>query len=143
MTVIGHLILSFIHGSAHDGADVALPPWSMLFVLVVILAGPVVGLALVWPAPRLGAWVVAVTMGASLLFGVVNHFLLPGPDHVAHVAEPWRRLFATTAALLAVTEALGCSLALRMARQTRSADDAVPARAERPHGRLDPQAPLH
>jgi hypothetical protein len=44
-------------------------------------------------------------MAASLVFGVVNHFLLASPDHVSHVAQQWRTLFATTAVLLALTEA--------------------------------------
>ena len=34
-------------------------------------------------------------------------FLLASPDHVSHVAPQWRPLFATTAVLLALTEAAG------------------------------------
>jgi hypothetical protein len=36
---------------------------------------------------------------------------------VAHVDPRWRLLFATTAALLAITEALGFSLAMRVIRE--------------------------
>ena len=110
--VAGHLVLSIIHGSAHTGANVSLSPAATLFVYVVILAG----LALAWPSRRPGGWVVALAMAAAFVFGVVNHFMLPGPDHVAHVAEPWRWLFGSTAALLAITEAIGCGVALRIAR---------------------------
>jgi Na+/proline symporter len=53
----------------------------------------------------------------QLVFGFVNHFVFSSPDHVAHVARPWRPLFATTAVLLALTEALGSGLAIRLARE--------------------------
>ena len=58
-----------------------------LFVFIVILAGPLVGLVLTWLAQRTGGAVIAITMAASLVFGVVNHFVLFSPDHISHV-EP-------------------------------------------------------
>jgi hypothetical protein len=118
--VLVHLLISFIHGLAHARAQVPLSRAAHLFVYVVILAGPLIGLALAWPAERLGAWLIAITMAGSLVFGLVNHFGLPGPDHVAHVDPRWRLLFATTAALLAITEALGASLAIRAVRERRA-----------------------
>jgi hypothetical protein len=51
------------------------------------------------------------------VFGLVNHFGLPGSDHVAHVDARWRMLFASTAVLLAITEALGSGLAIRVIRE--------------------------
>jgi len=84
-------------------------------VFVVILAGPLVGLALTWPAERLGSWVIAMALAGSLVFGVVNHFVFASPDHVAHVVPEWRPLFTATAILLAVTEGLGSGLAIRLA----------------------------
>jgi hypothetical protein len=110
-----HLIVSIAHGSAHSRAQVLLSPAAMLFVFVVIIAGPLVGLAILWRAERFGAWIIAVTMAGSLLFGLVNHFVLSSPDHVAHVTAAWRPLFAATAVLLIFTEALGSSLAIRVA----------------------------
>ena len=116
--VLSHLAISFVHGAAHAGADVPLSLAANLFVYIVILAGPIVGLVLTrlgwW---GIGNWVIAITMAASLIFGVVNHFLLASPDHVAHVAQQWRTLFATTAVLLALTEAVGSVLAIRLARE--------------------------
>jgi steroid 5-alpha reductase family enzyme len=58
-------------------------------------------------------------MAASLVFGVVNHFVLSTPDHVSHVDPRWQPLFAATAVLLAVTEALGSGLAIRLVRERR------------------------
>jgi hypothetical protein len=114
--VLLHLVVSIVHGAAHNGAQVPLSPAANFFVLTVILAGPMVGLGLTWPAARLGSWLIAITMAGSLVFGLVNHFVLAGPDHVAHVAREWRPLFSTTAVLLVLTEALGVSLAIGFAR---------------------------
>jgi hypothetical protein len=114
-TVVLHLVVASVHGVAHAGADIPLSRAANLFVFIVILAGPLAGTALMWPAPRIGSWVIAITMTGSLVFGFINHFVLASPDHVAHVVAQWRPLFATTAVLLAVTEALGVGLALRLA----------------------------
>ena len=115
--VAAHLVVSILHGTAHTGARVPLSPAANLFVLGVILAGPLVGLALMWPAERIGIWLIGGTMAASLVFGLVNHFVLSSPDHVGHVDPEWRLLFATTAALLAVIEAAGVGLAIHFGRE--------------------------
>jgi hypothetical protein len=115
--VFAHLLVSIVHGVAHAQAQVPLSRAANLFVFLVILAGPLIGLALTWPAARLGSWVIALTMSGSLVFGLVNHFVLASPDHVNHVDPQWRGLFATTAVLLAVTEALGAGLAIRFVRE--------------------------
>jgi hypothetical protein len=119
--VLTHLVVSMVHGIAHARAQVPLSPAANMFVYIVILAGPLVGLALTWPAQQLGSWVVATTLAGSLVFGLVNHFVLSSPDHVAHVAPDWRPLFTATAILLAVTEALGSGLAIRLARERKRA----------------------
>lgn len=119
--VLSHLVVSLVHGAAHTQAHVPLSSAANLFVFIVILAGPVVGLALTWRAQRTGSWLVAITLAGSLAFGVLNHFVFDSPDHVAHVVPQWRPLFTTTAVLLAVTEALGAALAVGFARDVRVA----------------------
>jgi hypothetical protein len=119
--VLTHLVVSIAHGAAHDRAHVPLSLAANLFVYIVILAGPLIGLALTWPAVRLGSSIVAITMAAALVFGLVNHFLLASPDHVAHVELQWRPLFATTAVLLAVTEGLAAGVAIRLALERKRA----------------------
>ena len=114
--VVGHLLIAVAHGAAHDGAQVPLSPAANLFVYIVILAGPIAGLALAWRAERPGHWVIAATMAGSLVFGFVNHFVLASPDHVSHVDPQWQPLFASTAVLLAATEAIGCGLAIHLVR---------------------------
>ena len=115
--VVLHLVLSIVHGGIHDGAHVPLSRAASLFVFIVILGGPLVGLSLLWRFERTGSWLVGVTMAASLVFGLLNHFVLPSPDHVAQVARQWRPAFAGTAVLLAVTEALAAGLAFRVAAE--------------------------
>jgi hypothetical protein len=109
--VLGHFLIAVIHGAAHDSAGVMLAPLPNAFVLVVIMAGPIAGLALAYTRSlRAGAWVVALTMAGALVFGVVNHFIVSSPDHVMEVAPPWQVMFGATAALLAATEALAAGV---------------------------------
>jgi hypothetical protein len=115
--VLAHLIVSMAHGAAHSGANVLMSRSANLFIYIVILAGPLVGLALSWRCERLGSLVVGLTMAGSLIFGLVNHFVMESPDHVSRVDAQWRTLFGTTAALLAITELLGMGLAIRLVRQ--------------------------
>ena len=117
--VIAHLAISVLHGAAHAQAHVPMSRAANVFVFVIILAGPMIGLAWTLRSRRIGAWLIGVTMAASLVFGFVNHFVLASPDHVSHVDPPWQPLFAATAVLLAVTEALGSALAIRLVRQRR------------------------
>ena len=111
--VLGHLLVSVLHGRAHDGGHVALTAAQSLFVFVVILAGPLAGLAVTFASRRAGGAIVALTMAASLLFGLINHFIIVSPDHVSQVAPEWRSLFASTAVLLMLTEAAGVVAGLR------------------------------
>ena len=117
VAVLAHLVTSMVHGTAHGGAQIPMSLAANLFVFVVILAGPVVGLALSWRAERTGSLIVALTMAGSLVFGVVNHFVLDSPDHVSHVEAQWRMIFATTAVMLTITEMLGLGFAIRLIRR--------------------------
>jgi len=106
--VLLHLLVAYLHGRAHEGASVALSPAGNAFVLIVIIAGPLVGLVWSWFVDRrVGAWIIAVTMAGSLVFGVVNHFVLESGDHVSQVDPAWRALFGSTAVLLACIETMG------------------------------------
>jgi len=117
VAVLVHLAVSIIHGAAHTGAHVGLSQAATLFVFTIILIGPIVGLVLTWPARRIGSWIVAITMAGSFVFGLVNHFLIAGEDHVSHVDPQWRALFAATAIILAGIELLGSGLAIAYSRE--------------------------
>jgi hypothetical protein len=116
--VLSHLAVSIVHGAAHVGAHVPLSQAASLFVFIVIFIGPLVGLGLTWPARRIGSWIVAITMSGSFVFGLVNHFVLAGPDHVANIDPQWRALFAASAIIVAGIEMLGSGLAFLCARET-------------------------
>jgi hypothetical protein len=111
-----HLAVSVVHGTAHSGAHVPLSRAANVFVFGVIVAGPLVGLAVAMAAARIDSSVIAITRAGAFVFGCVKHFVLAGPDHVSRVAEQWRAMFATTAALLAALEVLAATLAIRIAR---------------------------
>jgi hypothetical protein len=115
--VILHFIVAMVHGLAHNGAEVPLGPVANAFVIIVILIGPLAGLALTRFRPRGGTAVVTASMAGALLFGVVNHFLLEGADNVVEVAAGWRMLFGSTAALLAVIEAGGTTAGITAFRR--------------------------
>jgi hypothetical protein len=111
--VIAHLTITIGHGAAHNAAHVMLGWASMAFVIVIIEIAPLVGLWLSTRRPREGAALVAASMAASLVFGLVNHFVIVSPDHVSEVADAARPLFAATAVLLVLSEAAGVMLAVR------------------------------
>ena len=116
--VFVHLGVTLAHGVAHLGAAVSLAPAALAFVVLVIEIGPIAGLAYSRVRPAAGAIVVAATMAAALVFGLVNHFLVQGIDHVSHVATPWRPLFGSTAVLLLVTEAAGVAAGIWCSART-------------------------
>ena len=104
----------------HAKAEVPLSHLGTVFVFAVILAGPLIGLAVMLFAQRVGASLIALTMAGALIFGLVNHFLIVSPDHVTHVDPHFRWPFLTTAVLLVFTEAAGFALAVHSTRVRRS-----------------------
>src|SRR4051812_32803848 len=111
VTVLLHLAVSLLHGRAHTGAGVELAAPALLFVVTVVLAAPVLGLAVRLRLPRGGAWLISAALAGSFVFGAINHFGLNGPDRVDHVNGAWRTVFAASAAGLAALEAFGSVLA--------------------------------
>jgi len=110
--VVAHAIVAAWHGASHMEIPVALSPLQIAYVAVVITLLPLLGTALLWTRRvQTGAAVLALSMLGSLIFGVVNHYVLDSPDNVAslpdHVA---RHAFVLSAALLAVTESAGTLL---------------------------------
>jgi hypothetical protein len=107
--VLAHMLINIVHGAAHRELHVTLPPAGILFVIVVILLCPLLALALLWtPQNRLGLLLLTVSMAASSVFGLYNHFLVRGPDHVsAQASDAWGTVFVLTPYLLFLTEALG------------------------------------
>jgi hypothetical protein len=112
IVVLLHAAITIAHGSAHTAAQVNLGPAGLAFVIAVIEIGPLAGLVWMRTNRRSGARLIALAMMGSLVFGVVNHFIIPGADRVDYVHGPSHALFETTAILLAITETLGVVLGI-------------------------------
>ena len=110
--VLLHAAVTVPHALAHVGEQATLSPLGMLFVAVVIGAGPLAALALIlYRRLWTGAALLCASMLGALIFGVVSHYVIPSSDHVAHVpAGAWQLPFQLTAALLVITEALGTAV---------------------------------
>jgi len=125
--VVAHLAVSLVHGAAHSGAAVPLSALQDVFVWVVILAGPLAALWLIRTGRPLGPALLALTMGGSLVFGIVNHFVIESADHVAHItSDAWRLPFQVTAVALALLEAAGTAVGIRWAALRRASLRALP-----------------
>ena len=125
--VVAHLAVSLVHGAAHSGAAVPLSALQNVFVWVVILAGPLAALWLIRTGRPLGPALLALTMGGSLVFGIVNHFVIESADHVAHItSDAWRLPFQVTAVALALLEAAGTAVGIRWAALRRASLRALP-----------------
>ncbi len=118
IVVLAHLVVTLIHGQAHTRLGVGLSDWQQSYVLGVIVFAPVVALGLSFTRyAGAGLWLLLSSMLGSLIFGVVYHYLIISPDHVAHLpAGEAQGLFRITAVLLVITETFGvivAALALR------------------------------
>jgi uncharacterized membrane protein AbrB (regulator of aidB expression) len=115
--VLLHLGVTFAHGSAHTSEGISLSPAEFAFVVAVIEIGPLAGLLWMRVNKGSGALLIAVTMAAAFVFGLVKHFVIPGADRVDYVRGPSHMLFETTAVLLAITELAAAALGLAFYRR--------------------------
>lgn len=122
--VLLHAAVGLAHLAAHRGEGVRVSALANAYILLVIGLGPFLGLGLLHAGRReAGGAVLAATMAGALLFGVWNHFIVVGPDHVLHLAAgPWRLPFQATAVLLVPLELAGAlaGLAALRARPSES-----------------------
>jgi len=121
--VLAHLLVNMVHGAAHQKLQIGLSPAETLFVMAVILVGPLLAMVLLWTSQqRLGLVLLALAMAGSLVFGLYHHFLMTGPDHVGEqAAGPWATTFAVTSYLLLLTESIGTYVGLRFLYRKRAA----------------------
>src|SRR4051812_37632289 len=88
--VLIHLVISIVHGTAHQGAMVALTTFGNVYVIVVITLTPLVAAALLFSRKqKLGALLLALSMFGSFIFGFCYHFLSSTNDNVSAVHGPW------------------------------------------------------
>jgi hypothetical protein len=112
--------VNLVHTASHAGQHVmSLPAWQLTYIAVVIYAAPVVAAVLLWTRYGLaGAWLLVAAMAGSLVFGLLYHFVVPGPDNVfTQSPGPWRTTFGVTAVLLAPLQVIGGSVGFWAARR--------------------------
>ena len=105
-----HLIATLWHGDAHCTLGIQLSIFQTLYVYVVILGAPIVGVILIWSRFMLvGIGLFAIAMTGALVFGVCYHYILVSPDNIAHLpmgtAEA-KAQFVDSAAVIAIMELL-------------------------------------
>jgi hypothetical protein len=124
LTALGviHLLLGIWHGSAHARLAVALSPAQNLFVYVVILLAPLVAVILLWTRyAKFALGLFLAAMSASLVFGLLYHYLLVTPDNIHHLAgggAASRARFTMSAAVLALVEVGSAVAAAYLLRQS-------------------------
>ena len=103
-----HLLVSLVHGAAHNSLHIDLEPWQTVYILVVITIAPLLSGVLLWRRVRIGFSLLMCSMLGALIFGGYYHFIAAGIDNVSSVgAHSWGPAFRVTAVLLALTEAAG------------------------------------
>src|SRR5215468_5901787 len=116
--VLIHLVISTVHGRAHQGAMVTLNTFGYVYVVVVITLAPLVAAALMFTRKRtIGALLLALSMFGSFVFGFWYHFLSSTNDNVAQVHGYWHSTFLWTAIALALIELAGMFVGLGMYRR--------------------------
>ena len=115
--ILIHLVVSILHGWAHQGAMVTLTTFGNVYVGVVITLMPVVSAVFLFTRKqKVGGLLLALSMLGSFIFGFWYHFLSQTNDNVTQVHGPWHSTFLWTAIALAVIELAGTVVGLRMVR---------------------------
>jgi hypothetical protein len=116
LVVMVHTVVVLFHGAAHLQLNIELSGWAKIYVVGIVAVGPIIGLSFLKASrQRTGASILFVTMIGALAFGVWNHFIAQGADHVMHLqAGPWRFPFQVTAGLLACSELAGVVVAFAL-----------------------------
>lgn len=114
IAVLAHLVVNLLHGRAHENLSVGLNTWQNIYVITVILISPLIAMVLLWTRyARLGVLLLVISMGGSLIFGIVYHYIIVSPDHVSHLPPgDAQGVFRMTALLLIVTELFGVVVGL-------------------------------
>ncbi len=117
-----------LHGISHVEHQVPLAAWQWAYVIFVIFLAPVVAAVLLWTRlQRVGVWLLVASMAGALIFGLAFHFLVSGPDNVFTLNPgAGREAFRSSAALVVLTEALGCVAGIwALSKLPRSAQGAA------------------
>ena len=115
LVVLAHIVINAIHGIAHQQLGVSISDFQSAYVFIVTLVAPIVAviMLLFLDKPKIllgGAWLLFVSMLASLLFGIVYHIVIPSSDNIFTVMQNpslYSVVFTSTAVLLLIVEGVG------------------------------------
>lgn len=115
LVVLAHIVINGIHGIAHQQLGVSISDFQSAYVFLVTLVAPIVAviMLLFLNKPKIllgGAWLLLVSMLASLLFGIVYHIVIPSSDNIFTVMQNpslYSVAFTSTAILLLIVESVG------------------------------------
>lgn len=123
LVVLAHIIITGMHGIAHQQARVSISDFQSAYVFLVTLAAPIAAAVMLFlnkPKIQLGgAWLLLVSMLGSLLFGLVYHILLPSSDNIFMVMQNSSLdsvVFTSTAILLVIVDGAGTWVGVRATR---------------------------
>src|SRR2546426_11776015 len=88
--VLAQFVVNLVHATAHFGLQILPAGLDLVFILVVILVGPIVALVILRFNPPLAAGLLPVLIGASFVDGSVGPFLAPSPPNVTLLGAPNR-----------------------------------------------------
>ena len=109
-----HVAVSGYHGWSHSVASVPTTTLQDVFIDAVIVAAPVVAVALILARKLvIGYALFAGAMFGAFVFGVCYHFILDTSDRYSNVHGAGASHFAASAALLAVIEVIGFTWGVR------------------------------
>lgn len=112
--VLLHLLVTIIHGAAHNVLAINLSTWQDAYVISIIIMLPLIAALLIWRRRAVGYMLLLLSMFGSLVFGIYYHFIFVSPDNVAYLPHhAWTFPFQLTACLLAIIEAAGVVIGLR------------------------------
>ena len=107
-----HLVVEIVHGTAHFVLGIVPPPVDIAFITIVIGLLPLIALPFVLRGSRAAMAILTLAFAASWLYGMVNHFIIEGADHVTGMSHgAWQTTFTITGVLLLILEAAGTLLA--------------------------------
>lgn len=107
-----HLVVEIVHGTAHLVLGIVPPLVDIAFITIVIGLLPLVALPFVLRGSRAAMAILTLAFAASWLYGMVNHFIVEGSDHVTGLSHgAWQTTFTVTGVLLLILEAAGTLLA--------------------------------
>ena len=116
-----HLVVGAVHHFAHVLADVENTPLELLFIVVIVTIVPWATIYVAWKKTlKIGAALFSLSMAASLVFGLVLHFGIDGPDLHSNVVPAHSAIFLYSALGLALVEFAGCVCGLRLCIRCRT-----------------------